>query len=462
MNILFKRHYKIFLVFILLIFSWLFFSNTRIISYNFWKYITEIESTKQNINNELNIFDSSFVHEISIDISEEQYEYLLTLYKSEKVKEYVKVNISIDWTEINNVWIRLKWNIDLVEILTWTWSSTFSNNAFLVKIDEYIEWQTYNWINQLALKVDSSDSLISQLVSYDLFQELWLLAPESSYASVNFAQNETALYLVSEVIDDNFIEKYFTNTSWVLYKALNGLSFSYLWDDPVLYTELFEQETQKNNYDLKLLINLLDFVSNSSDSEFEENFEKYIDIDSYIWFLAMDELLWKDDMLLGLLNNYYIYIDTNTWIAKFLTWDQKMSFWNIWETFNEILLKYYSLKDLENITEDDLTSLLKFTRTWVELEKVSDDKGDKTYLNDLKKRFLENQNFKTLYDTKLQEYKSQIYDSWKAIEILNYYKNVYLNYSNYSLFITSSDLNSIIDEISYYINNIDDYILKKY
>lgn len=452
MGILLKRNYKLIIIFIILIWVSFAFSWTRIISYNFWKYFTQIVWEIYNHTNSLNIFNDEEVHEISIDITDSQYKYILNYYKNNSEKEYVKVNITIDGKTIENVWLRLKWDIDLVELLASENDESFISPSFLIKFDEYISGQTYEWLTEIALRSDSTDSLIWQLISFKLFRDIWLFAPKAWYVNLSFWNYWSYLYMVNEVIDEDFIEDNFTNTWWVLYKALNSLSFAYLWDDPTLYVDLFEQESQENNYDLKLLINILKFVSTSTDEEFEENLENYIDIDSYVWMLVMDELLWRQDMLLWLLNNYYIYVDNETNKAYFIIWDQKMSFWNTNTPIYEILQKYYSKNDLNN--PEQVSSILRFTSSWVKTEKVNDDGWDKTYLNDLKKRFLENDYYKSLYEEKLAEYKKLIYTQWLATNTLNYYKEIFLKYEKYTDFADLSSFQTITTTIENYINSL--------
>lgn len=257
----------------------------------------------------------------------------------------------------------------------------------------------------------------------------------------------TYLYIVSQVINDEFVEENFSE-EWILYKASNSLSFSYLWDDPTSYDDLFEQKTQINNYDLALLINILDFVSNSTNEEFEENLENYIDLDSYFWLLAMDELLWRKDKLLALLNNYYIYIDTQTGKASFISRDQKMSFWNTNTPVYEILLKYYTKNELENL--DDIWLLLSFTQRWVKKDKPP---KDKTYLDDLRRRVFESEKFREMFEEKLETMKEEIYNNSLANDSLNYYQNVFLNYENYTVFSSYTDYNNIVNTIEEYIEN---------
>lgn len=449
LSLAFKRNYKLIIIFIVIILLSIIFYNTRIVSYNFWKYKTEIENSWYNYTNSKNILDDSMIHEISIDITNKQYKYIIDSYRNNKEKEFIKADITIDWKTVENVWLRLKWDIDLLDILETNSDTDFIKLALLIKFNKYEKDQTYQWLSEIAMRVDSEDSILWQLVSFKIFRELDLLAPKSWYTTLTFWNYWTYIYMLSESIDKEYVEDNFqSNNEGVLYKALNSLSFSYLWDDPTLYSWLFEQETMENNYDMKLLNNLLKFISTSSDEEFEQNLWDYIDIDSYIWMLAMDELLWREDIFLWFLNSYYIYIETETNKASFIVRDQKMSFWNMRTLLYDILVKYYTKTNLDNL--DNIISLLKSARPWIN----NNDYLDKTYFNDLKERFFKNSYYKDLYDEKLKEYKELIYNQGLAQNSLDYYKNTFLNYNNFSTYISYTNYIWIIETIESFINKM--------
>jgi spore coat protein CotH len=58
-----------------------------------------------------------------------------------------------------------------------------------------------------------------------------------------------------------------------------------------VYSEYFTQKTRVNDYDLSLLIKLLKFVSQSSDEEFSEHINDYIDVKSVLTVLAIDDFV---------------------------------------------------------------------------------------------------------------------------------------------------------------------------
>jgi spore coat protein CotH len=70
---------------------------------------------------------------------------------------------------------------------------------------------------------------------------------------------------VSEVVDDEiYLNRYFSGDDGILFKVDSFSSFSYLGEDPTLYTEIFEQASNENDDDSAQLIDMLKFVSQST------------------------------------------------------------------------------------------------------------------------------------------------------------------------------------------------------
>ena len=139
------------------------------------------------------------------------------------------------------------------------------------------------------------------------------------------------MYELSELPEDSFyIKKWFDDDNWVLYKAWNFVSFEYISEDPIDYVDSFTQKTRVNDYDLALLIKLLKFVTQSSDEEFEEKINDYIDVDSVLTLLAIDNFVWNNDSFGWMWSNYYLYY--HLWEQKFymLTWDQNLALGGMW------------------------------------------------------------------------------------------------------------------------------------
>jgi spore coat protein CotH len=62
-----------------------------------------------------------------------------------------------------------------------------------------------------------------------------------------------------------------------------------------LYSEYFTQKTRVNDYDLSPVIRMLKFVTESEDDEFEEKIDDYIDVESVLTVLAIDDFVGNND-----------------------------------------------------------------------------------------------------------------------------------------------------------------------
>ena len=69
----------------------------------------------------------------------------------------------------------------------------------------------------------------------------------------------------------------------------------------------------------------LDVVNNSSDEEFAEQLEDYLDTEYFAKYLATQELISNNDAMDGPGNNYYVWYDTEEEQFTVLSWDLNMA-----------------------------------------------------------------------------------------------------------------------------------------
>ena len=94
----------------------IYFWDKRVISVNVWDK-WEVTTDYYDIENTIDLFDTTQVHKIEINMTEEEYKDMIDTYSSTSEKDWYKTDITIDWVTIYNVWVRLKWNSSL----RWLW-----------------------------------------------------------------------------------------------------------------------------------------------------------------------------------------------------------------------------------------------------------------------------------------------------------------------------------------------------
>lgn len=418
MSLTMKRYRYLILLGIIFLWVLIYYWTYRVISINIWDK-WEVTTDYFDIENTIDLFDTTQVHEIKVLMTEEEYQDMIDTYSSTSEKDWYKTDVIIDGVLISDVWVRLKWNSSLRWLWggwwpsfewmdRWKWKNkNWENNmmwwahgnrkrwwswgwfpwakntswdtqnsaeftppsgapewredmpfpwAFegwsfgpwmmsgdsinydsqlplLIKFDKYVD-QTYQWHTLISLRVGgmgSDETLLAEPYTYELYQEVWQPAPDSSYGSVQIDWKDPELFIISELPeDDYYISKWFGNDNGVLYKAWNFVDFGCQWEDPTLYSDSFSQKTRVNDYDLSPLIRMLKFVTESDDEEFEEKIDNYIDVKSVLTLLAIDDFVWNNDSFGWMWSNYYLYY--HLWEKRFylLTWDQNLAFGGMW------------------------------------------------------------------------------------------------------------------------------------
>ena len=388
---------------IVLLLILIYFWDRRVISVNIWDK-WEVTTDYYDIENTIDLFDTTQVHEISINMTDEEYKDMIDTYASTSEKDWYKTDITIDWVTVYNVGVRLKgnsslkwigwnwqwgpwwskswmdrwmwrhregiqdnrmmgfhwnrigswnrqwffwengsWEMQRPEVFQWwsfwPWAMSWNEINYdtqlplFVKFDKY-EDQTYQWHEMISLRVwgmGSDTTLLAEPYSYELYQEAWQPAPDTVYWAVKIDWMDEKLFIISELPEDEYyITKWFWDDNGVLYKAGNFIDFGYQGEDPTVYSDYFTQKTRVNDYDLSLLIKLLKFVSQSSDEEFSEHINDYIDVKSVLTVLAIDDFVWNQDSFGGMWSNYYLYY--HLWEQKFYlhTWDQNLALGWMW------------------------------------------------------------------------------------------------------------------------------------
>lgn len=502
-NLKTRRHASLLILLGAFIVLALLVGNFRIISYNFGDG-DDIEIAGNNYENSIDLFDDSVMHEITISMNNGDYEKMITTYQETSEKDYFYADVTIDGVEIKNVGIRLKGNFTLSQALGTGMEgmngggpgdferpegmeppegfeipegmelpedielpedfelpqnregNPFSRDfgeiegepPFLLKFDEFVPGQTYQGYAEVALRIsgNSDSALLVEQIAYFLHGEAGQIVPETSYAYVQTADQEPTLYELSEHIDEKYIEKHFPDSDGILYKAGNFTGFEYEGDDPELYADKFEQKTSINDDDMSQLIQFFKFVTESTDEEFENELPNWLDIESFVRLLALDDMLGNQDSFGGMGSNYYLYYDKNTKQFTMLSWDMNMAMGSMMgggmgRDMDDIM---------EDITEEDLEKFEEFMGNGDNGDKMGGGmKGNSENL--LKERFFANEKFSALYDEEYARLKELVFGGDLALKKIEELAEVFTNYN---------DTHNVMDQSEYDkgVENIKDFI----
>ena len=326
MDIKLRRYYWAVLFLFLTLFSLLcFFGDAMIVPYSSDAGYQE-NLSKVTIENNVDLFDESVIHEIEIELDQKDYESMLETYEQTGLKDYFKTDVVIDGLTVKDVGIRLKGQMTLQQAFRGSQNLESMQLPFLIKFDKYVDGQSYEGITELAVRRGSSDALLEEPLALYAHKVSGEIAPEYSYASVTVSDLNPIYYVICENIDESFLEKYFGDSEGVLYKAGNFVDLTYKGNDQTEYMEDFEQKTRVNEEDFSHLIDFLKFVNESTDEDFEKELPERLDLDAFITMMAVNDLVENSDSFSGMNSNYYFYYSSQTEKFTILPWDMNLAF----------------------------------------------------------------------------------------------------------------------------------------
>ncbi|MBB6024163.1 spore coat protein CotH [Paenibacillus sp. JGP012] len=147
-------------------------------------------------------FNKTEVMSFSIDVDETAWQEMLDTAAEEN---YIKANVTINGTTIENVGIRAKGNSSLRQVAG---DDTTDRYSFKIKFDEYVKGQTWNGLDKMVVNNMISDaSYMKEYLSYDIMSYIGVDAPLFAFANINVNGKAWGLYLAVEDIDSGYLAR---------------------------------------------------------------------------------------------------------------------------------------------------------------------------------------------------------------------------------------------------------------
>jgi len=309
---------------------------------NYYPKDIEITSSSTNVRVLLKpdersfVFDQSKVREYRITIKPADSVYLDTQGDRE---EYVQANISFEGTDYGVVGIRYKGS-------EYSLPRCFDNNgkicpkiSYKVKFTEYDKDKRFYGMKKINLHALSADNTkMHDMLAYELYREMGIHAPRTSYANVYVNGNLLGLFLAVENIDGRF-----TKSRWTDYG--DGNLYKEKWPTSAstsYYIEGLETNNDPgDNPSVQRMVSYYNAIQASNEQTFEQNLSSYMDFDHFLRYMAVDVAInnwdgirsWYSDKTAQLWagnHNYYFYEEENAngkiWL---IPWDMDNTFWEI-------------------------------------------------------------------------------------------------------------------------------------
>ncbi len=268
------------------------------------------------------LFNSSIVHDIRITFSQNGWWDTLTanyqLTQQTNQDTYIPANIIIDGNARDSVGVRLKGNA--------SYNNPGMKKPLKLSFNEYVSGQTYDGLKSLHLNNSAFDpTMLREKLMLDVLKRHGLPAPRCTFAAVYFNGSYVGLYKIIESIDKTFLQGRFGYNDGNLYKGDPYGTLKWYGPNQEAYYGEYELKTNETLNDWTSLVDLISAINNTGAS-FPQQVRQRLDVDSYLWTLAANNLFVNLDSYLYNPHNYYLFDDSASGRFRWVSWDVGLAF----------------------------------------------------------------------------------------------------------------------------------------
>lgn len=238
-----------------------------------------------------------------------------------------KVNATIDGKELKDTAVRYKGNG------TFMMARMSDKKSFKLDLNKHAEGRKLKGVSTVNLHNCVTDaSYMNEVLSYRLYRDAGVPASRSAYARVNVTvpdkwdRQYLGLYSVIENVDSEFAGDHLGSEKAAIFKPVTPKPFEYLGDDWKKYNQTYDPKSPPTPEQQKRVIDFAKLVSQGSDEEFNARLPDFLDLDNASRYFAVTVWLSTLDSILGIGQNYYVFLHPETKKFGFIPWDLDHSF----------------------------------------------------------------------------------------------------------------------------------------
>lgn len=308
--------------------------------------------------------------ELRIEFTQKQWDVKLDSLKQVNPDARLLATAWVNGQKFDSVGVRYKGNSSYFR----TRKETLKKLPMNVKLDFKNKGQKLG-TGHTTIKLSNAfldPSFLRDPLTYEVIRN-YMPAPQCNFTKVYLNGKYWGLYVNSESVDENFIEKNFgakgghiikcDPDNWKRVRSQTGCpkgenaSLAYLNDNIGCYDAFYEVDDPAA---WKVLLNLIKILNKNT-----EQIETVLNVDQTLWMLALNNVLVNLDSYNGSLShNYYLWFDSMN-VAHPIIWDLNMSFggwrrdFSFQEMSDEQLIQYSPLAEFDNLRRPLISRLLK-------------------------------------------------------------------------------------------------------
>jgi len=242
---------------------------------------------------------------------------------------WVKGDVVIDGATFAGVGVRYKGNGTIGD------ANNTIKKSIKIDLGQFGGTGRFRGIKTINLHCEVTDpSKCREAFGYAIYRAAGVPAPRTAFAEVlltvpgKYDHERLGLYTVVEQIDKAFLKSHFGADDGLLMKPEGLREFADLGDDWEKYKKIYDPSRDAAPEEKKRIIAFARLVAKGEDDAFAKEIGSYLDIDSYLRFLAVTAFIVNPDNFLNLGHNAYLYLHPKTGRLHVIPWDLDRAFAN--------------------------------------------------------------------------------------------------------------------------------------
>ena len=272
------------------------------------------------------VWDSSVIHEISIEVDDEEYAGLISTYRETGEKVWIEASVTLDGSTYEHVGIKLKGNSSLRRLSDNPGAEVSAARPeslpWIIRLDKYVDGQNHQGSAEFVVRGNASKTALNEALALEMLDETGLAATEAIAVELSVNGSPGRLRLVVENPNTAWMERELGDG--LLFKAEPEGDYSYRGEDPEAYADAWDQEGGEDK--VEPLLEFLRFINESSDADFAAGLPQRLDVDAFATYLAFQAIVDNADDIDGPGNNSYLFWSPEAERMTVVNWDLNLAF----------------------------------------------------------------------------------------------------------------------------------------
>ncbi len=245
--------------------------------------------------------------------------------------EYVHGDVVVDGVAFKDAGVRFKGNS------SYGASQRSMKHPLKFDFDQYIKDGSFRGMTTLNFSNNAMDPpQMREALAYEVFRQAGIPCARTAFVKMyltipgKYDKQYLGLYTMVEQVDKKFLQNHFGNNTGLLVKPERVGALQYLGENWDAYKERYEPKSGYKGKEAEAarqrLIEFTKLVNVADEKEFRSKIDAYLDVDSFMNFLAVNAVLANLDSFLSMGHNFYLYLNPATNKFVFLPWDLNMAF----------------------------------------------------------------------------------------------------------------------------------------